>query len=98
MCRAIRGDRADENCGECLPPLRAENEDAVRIYLRCQRQLIFAGGGMGPDRMIDINHLAVHRAMALYKVRNRRECFEKVCMLAAKFIGEQGEEDLAPDL
>ena len=70
---ALRG-KEPENCRECLPPLIEENRDAVMIYLRTRRQLIFAGMG----EAVDINHLAVHEAMRLYRVRDKQECFEKV--------------------
>jgi hypothetical protein len=42
--------------------------------------------------VVDINHVAVHEAMKLYRIENRRECFEKVLRLAANFIEEMREQ------
>jgi len=58
-----------------------ENQDAAEIYFLVQNQLIM--GLRGP---IDINHLAIHEAMKLYRIRERRDCFEKVLRLAIHFI------------
>lgn len=42
--------------------------------------------------VVDINHLAVHEVMKLYRIENRKECFEKVLRLAAHFIEEMRME------
>ena len=67
--------------------MMAENRDAVKIWSLCQRQLIFPPMA-GP---IDIDHAAVHEAMNLYRVENKKSCFEKVLYLAGHFIGEKGK-------
>ena len=54
-----------------------ENEEAVRVFFVVQDQYIMAEGGP-----VAINHLAIHAAMDLYRVRNRIECFHKVLSLA----------------
>ena len=58
-----------------------ENADAVRIYLICANQLIMSMGGP-----IDISHLSIHAAMRLYKIQDRRGCFEKVLTLSHHFM------------
>ncbi|MFP5223103.1 MAG: hypothetical protein ACLGSA_12505 [Acidobacteriota bacterium] len=65
-----------------------ENRDAVMIYLRTRRQLIFAGMG----EVVDINHLAVHEAMRLYRVKDKQECFEKV-LAVHDHMAELAEQD-----
>jgi hypothetical protein len=54
-----------------------ENEDAIRIFFLTQYQVI-----MGPRGPVDINHLAVHAAMELYGIRDKRRCFEGVLKLS----------------
>lgn len=76
-------------CAECLPPLKEENRDAVEIYLVTRNQVVWTGGmGSSPT---DVNHLAVHEAMRLYGVKDRRRCFEKVLRLARYMIDKQLE-------
>jgi len=36
---------------------------------------------MGTNGPIDINQIPIHKAMKLYKIKNRKECFEKVLKL-----------------
>jgi len=81
-CKFLKGDLwKEDDCLQCLPPLMEENQDAAEIYFLVQNQLIM--GLRGP---IDINHLAIHEAMKLYRIRERRDCFEKVLRLAIHFI------------
>ena len=82
----LLGKRGD--CAECLPPLMEENRDAVKVYLLCRRQMIFAGLG----EPVDINHMAVHEAMRLYRVRDRRDCFERVLAVNAHMMELAAEE------
>jgi hypothetical protein len=58
-----------------------ENEDAIRIFFLVRYQLI-----MGMNGPVDVNHLAIYEAMKLYRIKNRRECFEKVLILARWWI------------
>jgi len=51
-----------------------ENQDAVKIFMICRRQVITAGMG----DVIDINILAVIEAMGVCKIRNQEECLRKV--------------------
>jgi hypothetical protein len=78
VCRALRKGKRRKNCKACLPPLKEQNIDAVRMYLLTRNQLILTG--MGDP--VDINHMPIHEAMRLYRVKNPRECFEKVLTLA----------------
>lgn len=63
-----------------------ENADAVQIYLVCQNQLIMSMSGP-----VDINHLAIHAAMRLYRIKDRRTCFEKVIKLSNHFMAKYRE-------
>jgi len=82
-CDQCRGTYAERNppeeppCEICYVELWSENEEAIRIFTVVRNQFI-----MGPTSAIDINHLAIYGAMDLYKVKNRRQCFEKVLRLA----------------
>jgi len=58
------------------------NEDAEKIYLIVQDQLILSGMG-GP---VAINQLAIHAAMDLHEIADRQDCFAKVVMLGRHFI------------
>jgi len=40
---------------------------------------------MGYGGPVDIIHAAIRDAMRDYKIKNRRECFEKVTMLARRW-------------
>jgi hypothetical protein len=37
---------------------------------------------MGPGGPVDINHHAIHEAMDLYDIKDKRECFERVLIMA----------------
>jgi hypothetical protein len=69
-----------ETCREL--PLK-ENEDALRIFYVVSNQFI-----MGFNGPVEICHQAIHEAMKLYRIRNRKECFEKVLTLSRWWIGE----------
>lgn len=70
-------------CITCREVPEEENENALEIFFLVRNQLI-----MGPGGPVDLNHLAIHAAMDLYQIRNRRECFEKVLKLASFWISE----------
>ena len=74
-------------CETCRVPTVEENIDALVVFFKVQRQFIV--GAAGP---IDINHLAIHAAMELYGIKDRRECFEKVLTLAAWWMKRISEE------
>lgn len=78
-------------CSNCRIEPREENEDALRVFFAIHWQFI-----MGPRGPVDINHLAIHATMDLYGIKKRRECFEKVLILARWWmdrIEEQREND-----
>jgi hypothetical protein len=77
--RGISGEPPCDQCRvECLPA----NVDAQNIFRIVRGQLIM--GGMGG--VVDINHIAIHEAMRLYRVKDRKKCFEKVLILAGWWI------------
>jgi hypothetical protein len=47
---------------------------------------------MGFNGPVSINHQAIYEAMRLYKIKNRRECFEKVIILSRWYIGEMAKK------
>ena len=83
-----------KNCAVCLPPLRDENTDAVKIYLLTRNQLIFAGMG----EAVEINHLAVHAALDRLKIPNDGECFEKVLRLSAHMLDRSSDKNTSSGL
>lgn len=83
MCEKIHEQRGTPTpCEECLPPLFPENKDALRVFFVVQDQVIMAPMG----GVVSLNHEAIHRAMGLYGVRDKRSCFEKVLRLAREFL------------
>ena len=65
-----------------------ENEDALNIFFIVQTQFI-----LGMNGPVDINHMAIHAAMDIYGIGNRKACFEKVRRLARWWIGKIGEKN-----
>ena len=74
-------------CQECFPELMPENIEAWRMYSVISGQLIM--GQAGP---IDIDQNALHKAMELYEIENKRDCFERVCALARHMLKVQWEK------
>ena len=66
------------DCNSCVPPRLSANEDAEKIYMVVQDQLIL--GGMGGA--VAVNQMAIHAAMELYNVADKRACFDKVVMVS----------------
>ena len=85
-CRLDYGEK-EPPCETCWVDLMPENEDAIRIFNLVRYQLVMASGGA-----VDLLHEAIHRAMELYQVRNRRECFEKVLTLGRWWIPKVNEK------
>lgn len=84
-CKLLKGDAWDAaHCEICVPPLLPENEEALLIYLAVQDQLIT--GFNGP---VGLDQNAIHKAMDLYEIKDRRDCFEKVVALGRHIVGEQ---------
>lgn len=56
------------------------------VFQAVQDQVILAPMG----GVIGLNQMAVHEAMRLYGVKDRRRCFEKVMLLAQEvLVGER---------
>jgi len=71
-------------CEECpfivdMPVLFPENYDAMKIWGIIQGQRIIAGM---TGVTVDINHLALWKAIDEYEIENRLGCFEKVLKIA----------------
>ena len=47
---------------------------------------------MGPGGPVGINHNSIYRAMDLYGVENRKDCFEKVLILSAHILKAETEK------
>jgi len=58
-----------------------ENADAMRVFHKVKYQLIFGPNGGA----LDIIHEAIWRMIDEFKIRKRMECFDKICLLAAKW-------------
>jgi hypothetical protein len=89
-CRTVyKGKEQPEEppCETCRAELLEENEEAAQIFSITRSQLI-----MGFDRPIDINHTAIHSAMDLYGIKNRKECFEKVLTLSRWWLKKVSSE------
>jgi hypothetical protein len=79
-------------CRECLPELMLENSDVWRIYAMVSGQLII--GAAGP---LGINHNAIHKAMELYEIENKRDCFERVCAISEHMLKLNWEKRKSKD-
>lgn len=64
------------------------NAEAVEIFFITRGQLI-----MGPERAIDIMHEPIHRLIDMYEVKNKKECFEKVLIMANAWLNRMGENN-----
>ena len=77
----------DPDREDCVPPLDLANQDAYAIWTRCRRQFVMGFGGP-----VDINHQAVWQLIDELHIRNRLDCFEKVCAAAQAEIAAIYEE------
>ena len=94
VCRALMKEKGKEpNCADCVPKLLPENEEAAQIYFLVSDQLIIAGMS---GAIIGINHLAIHKAMELYNIEDKRRCFEKVIKVFRE-VQQYREEHRQPD-
>jgi len=73
----------DPPCDACREPVLNDNRDAMMIFNLVKNQFL-----MGPGGPVEIDHQAIHSAMNLYHIRNKKECFEKVLSLCAWRVGE----------
>jgi hypothetical protein len=47
---------------------------------------------MGMGGAVAINQMAIHAAMDLYQIEDRKTCFEKVVMVYRKVLGDDREQ------
>jgi hypothetical protein len=80
--RNSRGLEGEPPCGECRVELLPENEAALQIFFTVRRQCEVRWDGE-KDVEIDLNHLAVWKAIEKYprKIANQWSCFHSVCRL-----------------
>ncbi len=92
-CEKCRMDFADKvppetPCETCRVELEEGNVDAANIFLIVRSQLIMDGNGP-----IAVNQIAIHEAMKLFRIINRRECFCKVVDLSRWWINQIRKKD-----
>lgn len=88
VCRDIYEKKhEDPPCEKCVPAILPGNEDALRVYLMVRNQVIVVGMGTP----IDLDFNAIEFILNLYKIRNKKEVFEKVIMVS-RYILEEAKE------
>ena len=88
-CKKIKGESFDsQDCKICLPDCFEENKDAEKIFLVIRDQYIVSAMG----EPISINQVAIHKAIDLYDIKFKQDCFEKVVTVSRKFLYEQNEK------
>ena len=70
-------------CNDCRIDPIPENVQAISLFRRVQYQLIMGMGGP-----VDVSHEAMHRAMDLYDIEDRKRCFTKMLALSRWWIGK----------
>lgn len=76
-------------CEICKVDPLPDNEDAYKIFYIIRYQLIMSGMGGA----IDVNHLAIHEALRLYRIKNRQRCFEKILALCRWWIARVNKKE-----
>lgn len=74
-------------CDTCRVDPVAENQEALRVFFMVQDQYIMSEG-----EPVAINHLAIHEAMRLLKIKDRLKCFNKVCKLSHWWLEQVQEQ------
>jgi hypothetical protein len=74
-------------CETCRVDPVEDNKEALKIFFMVRDQYIMTEGGP-----VAINHLAIHEAMRLLKIKDKLKCFNKVCKLANWWIDLVREE------
>lgn len=90
-CKEIYGARTppeEPPCDICRPKYLKENEDAINIFFLVRTQSIVGADGYP----IDIIHQAIHEAMKLYKIKNKKGCFEKVLRMSQIWFKKMEEK------
>lgn len=75
-------------CDTCKVELDDKNQDAAKIFTVVQGQFI-----MGQNGPVDINQEAIHSAMDLYGIQDKKACFEKVVKLGRYYIEEMSRDN-----
>jgi len=83
---ANREPSQESPCDICRPEFRDDNIDALRIYDLVKYQYIMSMSGA-----VDVNHMAVWKAIEKYGIKNERETFEKVLTLCRWNINRMAE-------
>ena len=87
--RNSRGIEGSPPCDGCKIELMPENAEAIGIFQIVRRQLLVSGMG----QPIDINHIAIHEAMRLYDVEDKKTCFNKVIKLGSWLIAKLNKKE-----
>ncbi len=85
-CKEVYGDD-QEKCSDCKPEYLEENAEAIYIFFLVRNQLI-----MGYSGPVDINHLAIHSAMNLYEIKEKKDCFEKILFMGSYWLNKIREK------
>jgi len=48
---------------------------------------------MGYSGPISVNHQAIHEAMRLYEIENKKDCFEKVLFMSQYWLKKMSEKN-----
>ncbi len=76
-------------CETCRVDLMEENREAVEMYMLVKRQVITAGE---TNEVIDLNYQTVKTMMDLYRVKDQRAVFQKVCAAFHHFLNKDREK------
>jgi hypothetical protein len=90
-CRQIYAERkppGEPPCETCRIEAKVTNEDAIRIYMMVQSQVLTMHNGKH-DIVTGINQLAVWAAIDAYGVKDRTGTFERVLRLFHHFHGRE---------
>lgn len=76
-CKRLWEKRGKERpCATCKPEHIEANDEIIKIFKIVRNQLI-----IGFDTTIDLNHLAIWKALEKYQIENEVEVFEKIIWL-----------------
>lgn len=62
------------------------NADALKIFMVVRDQLIISANGP-----VGLNHVAIHEAMKLYEVKDKKNCFWRILQLGDWWIERNRE-------
>lgn len=76
-------------CSDCMPQICEENREALMIFGLVRNQLI-----MGFGAAVDINHLAVWKAIEEYGIKEKRKVFERILRLSNWNINKMATNEI----